>query len=787
MGQMKAEQAPTIGARQVRAEDPRLLTGRGVFVGDIVLPGMLEVAFVRSNSAHARIDNVRYDFAVSIDGVESVLVAEDLPAIGMTSPRHPDLLLTPQSPLAVDKVRFAGEAVAMVLAEDRYIAEDAAELVEVDYVELPAVGDTDRDGELIFDHIPGNVVFKDVQKYGAPDEAFANAALVVKKNLHFARQLACPLEPRGCVADYDASSKRLKVYSSTQSPHRLRRDLSGVVGLPENQIKVVMHDIGGAFGQKIPTHLEEVAVVLASMLTGRPVKWIEDRQENLIAAPHARGQQLEVQLALDGEQKFIGLRSLILGDAGAYSFNSGSCLTESYRTARALPGVYAISNYSYDVTIRLTNRAPIAPYRGVGFVAAQAVRELLIDEAARALSVDRFELRRRNMVTPAQVPYTTCTGWVYNEASFQETLVQARQLLDNPPADVQAGALNILRGVGISPFVEPSGVGGEGGMQVHGFRSPSHDAARVVVDTSGRATVCVGTPSMGQGLETTMAQVAAESLGFELEDVIVSWGDTSTAPLSLTGARASRSAVVSGGAVMRAARDVRDQILKVAGNMLEADPADLVIRGSAVWVAGESRSRMSVPEAVRGGYFDDSLRDSELDRTFEATRLYDPPGIYSNACVIAVVDVHTDTGAVEIRRLIGVEDCGTMINPMIVEGQFIGGVAQGIGSALLERVFYSDDGQPATSTLMDYLLPTATDTLRVELGHVETASRTTEGGIKGMGEGGMIGTVAAIACAVADAVAPAGGVVDRLPLLPHVVWELLEAADCTLAQAGKGE
>jgi len=438
------------------------------------------------------------------------------------------------------------------------------------------------------------------------------------------------------------------------------------------------------------------------------------------------------------------------------------------------------------VAIRLTNRSPIAPYRGVGFVAAQAARELIIDEAARALSADRFELRRRNMIKPEQVPYTTCTGWVYNEASFQATLDQAERLLRSQPIGLKSSSPDIFRGIGISPFVEPSGGGSEGGKQVHGFRSPSHDSARVVVDTSGKATVTVGTPSMGQGLETTMAQVAAETLGIPAADVAVSWGDTSNTPLSLTGARASRSAVVSGGAVIRAAKDVRQQLLSVAGEMLEVDAADLDIRDGAVWVVGEASARLSVVAVALGGYFDDSLRDSAIDRSFDATRFYDPPGTYSNACVIAVVDVHTSTGAVDVHRLIGVEDCGAMINPMIVEGQFIGGAAQGIGSALLERMYYTDEGQPVSSTLMDYLLPTATDTVRMELGHVETPSRMTEGGIKGMGEGGMIGTVAAIACAVADAVAPGGGLVDELPLLPNVVWDLLQVGEDTSKTPGKG-
>ncbi|TFV83110.1 xanthine dehydrogenase family protein molybdopterin-binding subunit [Blastococcus sp. CT_GayMR20] len=770
--------AGPIGASVLRAEDPRLLTGRGRFVGDVVLPRMLEAVFVRSGHAHARLLGVDSEAARGAPGVEAVLDARDLPPVTFTSNRHPHLLLTPQPVLATDRVRFVGEPLAIVLAENRYVAEDAAELVDVEYDELAPSLSADRQGDPLFDDIPDNVVFRDRQVYGDVDEAFARAATVVTKTLRFPRQSASPLEPRGCVADFDPSSRRLTVWSSTQAPHRLARDLAAVVGLPEHAIRVVMHDIGGGFGQKIPTQLEDVAVVLASMACGRPVRWMEDRQENLIAAPHSRDQDLHLELALDEQMRFTGLRARIVGNAGAYSFNSASPLTEAYRAARSVPGVYRIDNFAYDITIALSNKSPIAPYRGVGMVAAQCARELLIDEAARQLGVDRFELRARNMIRGSEMPYTTATGWVFQDMSFQETLAQARERLEEPAAAAAAPRRSgRLRGVGISPYAEPTGMGGSGGMQLHGFLSPSHDSARVVVNTSGKATVSIGTPSMGQGLETTMAQVAAEALGLPVTDVSVTWSDTSQAPISLTGSRASRGAVVSGGAVGLAAGDVKKQLLEVAAQLLEADAEDLDIRDGGIWVAGEPEARLSVRETVAAGFGRDDLRSPEQERSFEATRLYDPPANYSNACVVAVVDVDPDTGGVEIQRLLAVEDCGTMINPMIVEGQFLGAAAQAIGAALLERIAYNEDGQPITSTLVDYLLPTAGDTVRVELSHIETPSTATWGGLKGVGESGAIGSLAAIVAAVADAVAARGGVVEDLPLLPGTVWSLLQGAD----------
>jgi carbon-monoxide dehydrogenase large subunit len=678
--------------------------------------------------------------------------------------------------LAGDRVRFVGEPVALVLADDRYAAEDAAELVDVTYDALSPSLSPGRPGEPLFEDIPDNVIFRDQQTYGDVEKAFARAATVVRKTLRYPRQSASPLEPRGCIADYDPSSRRLTVWSSTQAPHRLARDLATAVGLPEHSIRVVMHDIGGGFGQKIPTQLEDVAVALASMACGRPVRWIEDRRENLVAAPHSRDQELHLELALDERMRFTGLRSRIIGDAGAYSFNSASPLTEAYRAARSVPGVYRVANYSYDIAIGLSNKAPIAPYRGVGLVAAQCARELLIDEAARVLGVDRFELRAQNMIQASDMPYTTATGWVFQDMSFQETLAGAREKLADPRKE-SAAASGKLRGIGISPYAEPTGLGGSGGLQLHGFLSPSHDSARVVVNTSGKATVSFGTPSMGQGLETTMAQVAADALGLPVTDVSVAWSDTAQAPISLTGSRASRGAVVSGGAVGLAAGDVKKQLVQVASQLLEADAQDLDIRDGSVWVAGEQEPRLSVREVVAAGFARDDLRSADQERSFEATRLYDPPANYSNACVVAVVDVDPDTGRVEIRRLIAVEDCGTMINPMIVEGQFIGAAAQAIGAALLEQVSYNEDGQPTTSTLMDYLLPTAGDTVRVELSHVETPSTATWGGLKGVGESGAIGSVAAIVGAVADALAARGGVVEELPLLPGKVWSILQAAD----------
>jgi carbon-monoxide dehydrogenase large subunit len=681
---------------------------------------------------------------------------------------------TPQSPLAQDKVRFVGEPIALVVADNRYLAEDAAERIEVVYRALPLAGTAGDSTDAIFADIPDNTVYSEQREYGDAAAAFAGAATVVSRTLRYTRQTACPMETRGCIADFDPATGHLTFYSSTQAPHRLQRDLASVLGLPEHLVTVVMHDIGGAFGQKIPTQMEDVAVAVASMRLGRPVRWIEDRVENLVAAPQARGTTVHAELALSADRKFLGIRATIVGDSGAYSSNYTSCLTESYRTARAMPGPYDIANYSYDLAIRLTNTPPIGAYRGVGFVTAQTIRELLIDEAARVLKCDPYDLRAINLIRADQLPYTTCTGWVFNEGSFAESMARAKELLGDAADQGDRGAAtSVLRGVGISPFVEPSGAGSMGSQQVHGLPSRSHDAARVSLDTSGKATVSFGTPSLGQGLETSMAQVAADALGLVLGDVRVRWTDTDHAPISLTGSRASRAATVVGGAVARAGHAVQQQVLDVAAAMLEANVTDLVVEKGVVKVVGVPGRTLPVSEVVRRTFFDPDVLAPEHEYTFEATSRYDPPATYSNACVIVAVDIDRHTGAVVVSKIVAVEDCGRMINPMIVEGQFRGGALQAIGSALFEGVRFGPDGQPATSTLMDYLVPTMHELPEMIIDHIETYAAHNVLGLKGMGESGMIGVVSALACAVMNALGDDAPELCELPLMPASVWSAL--------------
>jgi carbon-monoxide dehydrogenase large subunit len=740
----------------------------------------LHAAFVRSPHAHALVRHVDAAAAAGVPGVHAVLTAADLehePLVDLLA--IDGLRKTPQPALAGERARFAGEAVAMVLADGRYEAEDGLEAVVVEYEPLPAVVDAEAalapDAPLLFPELGSNIVYEGRRTIGDVEGAFASATHVSRLSFTGNRYLAAPLEPRGCAAEWEPSSGSLTFWSSTQSPHLLRRRLALATGIGEARIRVVVPDVGGGFGQKIPIHPEEVAVALAARRLGRPVVWLEDRRENLVAAPQAKEQLIRIELALGASAELLALRTTLLGDAGAYSYNNASALIEPYLAAVLMPGVYRLRNLEYTVRAVVTNKAPVAPYRGVGWTQGHCARELLIDQAARELGLDPAEVRRRSLVRRGEFPYPSCTGMVYDSGSFEESLERALDLVDYPAfrhRQTRARADGRHLGIGISPYVEPTGWGSEGARQAS-WAMASHDAARVTVEPSGEITVAVGTPSQGQGHGTTFAQLAADMLGADPAAVSTIANDTAATPISIAGTRASRTAVVLGGAVLIAATDVRERLLRLAGHLLEADPEDLEIAEDGIALRDAPSRSVSLRELAAAAYFRPDVRAAVGDPDLSASAFHDPPATYSNGCVIALVDVDAETGAVRVERLVAVEDCGTMINPQIVDGQIRGALAQGVGGALLEQVVYDADGQPQASTLMDYLLPTAAEVPPIEVAHCSSPSPLTPGGIKGMGESGLIATPAAIASAVADAVAPLGGHVERLPLTPELVSTMI--------------
>ena len=546
-------------------------------------------------------------------------------------------------------------------------------------------------------------------------------------------------------------------------------------------MRVIVPDVGGGFGQKIPAAPEEVAVALASMALERPVRWVEDRRENLVAAPQAKEQIVSLQMSIDETGRFRAMRAEVIGDAGAYSHNSASALIEPYLSALLAPGLYRIEHFECEISAVLTNKAPASPYRGVGWTASHTARELLIDHMAREEGWDPAELRRLNMIRSEETPYTNVTGMVYDSGSFRESLdtalerVRYHSFRRKPGSDTYPRR----RGIGISPYVEPNGWGSAGAAQSH-WVFASHDAARVTMDSTGNVTVAVGTPSQGQGHETTLVQLASAALGIAPETIEVRSDDTDATPPSMAGTRASRTAVVTGGAVVLASEDVRSKLLRVAGHLLEASERDLDITDGIVHVAGDDSTGIAVARVAAAAYFDPAVRIAEPEPLLSSQRFHDPGATYSNGCVVATVEVDLETGAVAVVDLVAVEDCGRMINPLIVEGQLHGAGAQALGYALLEEVTYSADGQVLTSSLMDYLVPTCAEVPPIRIGHIESPSPNTVLGVKGMGESGMIAVPAAIANAIADAV-PGHPLIDRLPITPGLVVHL-----ASLSEAGQG-
>jgi carbon-monoxide dehydrogenase large subunit len=760
-----------IGARARRVEDARLLTGEAIYVADVALPGMLHAAFLRSPHPHARILSVNEAAARQLPGVVSVITGRELAIAPLTDVVTLEgLRKTPQPLLAADRVRFTGEAIAAVVAESRYVAEDAVEQILVDFEPLPPVPTVESalsDRTILFDELGTNVIFRETRVTGDVESAFAKADHVFRDRYHTNRCIASPMEMRGCLAQYQPYGDKLTFWSSTQVPHVLRTNLASKLGIPENKIRVIAPEVGGAFGQKQSIYPEELVVAYLATRLRKPVRWIEDRRENFVSASHSKEQVVEVEAAIGKDGKVLALRARFIGDGGAYSFNPASLIVEPSLAAMTMPGVYQLENYEYEVIGVVTNKTPVGPYRGVGCTAGQTAREMLFDDIASGLGIDPVDFRRRNMVRSEQFPFEACSGMIYDSGSFIESLGRCADSLEYSKFRTEQGRLRNegrFVGVGISPYVEATGWGSEMGIQT-GFPVPSHDSATVSMDPSGKVTVAVGVSSHGQGHETSLAQVAADILGVDLEDVAVVHGDTDVAPYGL-GTYASRSAIVGGGSVSLAAMELRSRILQIAGRLLEAAPQDLIAQDGHVFARNAEGRSLTMAEVANAAYFDSSGREDGESRLLQITRLYEPRATYSNGCVGATVEVDVETGSVRIDRIVVVEDCGTILNPMIVDGQVHGGVVQGIGNALYEELVYDGKAQPLFSTLMDYLLPTAAETPLLDVLHIESPSPVTVGGMKGMGEAGMIASPAAILIAVVDALRSFDPQVHELPLSP---------------------
>ncbi|MGH2448645.1 MAG: aerobic carbon-monoxide dehydrogenase large subunit [Chloroflexota bacterium] len=779
--------SPWFGQPMRRIEDRRFLQGEGRFVDDIPLPAVLHAAIVRSPLAHAVVRSIQTDAARSAPHVIAVYTATDLGELNRPSPllvphealRHPRT----QPPLAEGLVNYVGEAVAMVIAEDRGSAQDAAALVEVEYESLPVAASLEQaialDAPLVHADVPDNEAACLIQQNGDPDSFFAQAALVVELELSIERGSAQPLETRAVAARWDAADARLTVWDSTQAPLPIRNGLAALFGLPNDSIRVIAPDVGGGFGQKIMMfYPEEVLVPFAAMRLGRPVKWVEGRQENLISSNQERGQIHRAAIALDSHGRILGVRDVFWHDAGAYTPYG---IIVPVITATQLPGPYRIRNYYSEAHAVYTNRVTVSPYRGAGRPQGCFVIERLLDAAADRLGMDRAELRRRNLIQPDEFPWDVGLTFQdgrptrYDSGNYAGGFDLALEQIGYAGfAEEQRRLRSEGRyiGLGMASYVEGTGIGPYEGahLNIDGV------AERVTVNT------CVGT--QGQGHQTSFAQLVADELGVEPSQVAITTGDSQGMSWG-SGTYASRSAVVTGNAVGAAARDVRRQTVELAGELLEVHPDDLELAEGRVFVRGTPDRGLSLWELavaanpIRYAYGKQAgealallaQRPREQNGKayaapgLEARQYFNPPqATFASGSHAAIVEVDVDTGRVKILRYVAVHDCGRVINPLIVEGQIRGGVAQGIGGSFFERCVYDESGQPLASSWMDYLVPGAPEVPGIECHHLETPSPLNPLGIKGAGEAGVIPVAALMARAVEDALSPWNVHITAMPL-----------------------
>jgi carbon-monoxide dehydrogenase large subunit len=774
-----------VGARVPRLEDPRLLTGQGSYVDDHRPARMLHAAFLRTPYAHARIVRIDAEAARALPGVAAVLTGEDIARD--TKPVRagslmPAYKVTSFPPLARGKVRYTGEAVAMVAAESRYIAEDAAERIVVEYESLPPVGDVEQalapGAPVLHEEAGDNLLLVREFARGDVDAALAGAHLVVRERFRFHRHAAVCMENRGALAEYASATGSLTLRSSAQCPGLIRDVLADLLDIPQHSIRVVAADVGGGFGAKASLYPEEIAVCVMARRLGRPVKWIGDRREDLLATSQAWDEIIEAELGVAADGIIVGLRADVMADVGAYSIYPWTAGIEPVQTISFLPGPYRLEHYRGRTRGITTCKAPMGPYRGVGRPPAVFVMEGLIDRAARRLGMDPTEIRLKNFIRAENFPYKSPSGIVWDQSSFTETMLRAREALGWEAARADAARARAggrWVGVGVASYVELTGIGSaipvSPGMPV----PTGTEAATIRMDPSGTVTAVFGIAPHGQGLETTLAQVVADELGVPLETVRVVHGDTALSPYG-TGTYASRSTVLAGGAGILASRDVREKLCRIAAHLLEADPADLLVQDGRVTVRGVPDRHVTVREVAKTAYGGVKRLPRGMEPGLEVTRFYDPfYGTASNATHMAVVEVDRETFHVRILRYLVTEDCGRIINPLIVDGQVHGGVAQGVGAALLEEMVYDGEGQLLTGTLMDYLVPTASEVPVMEVHHVETPSPTTLGGFRGMGEGGTIGAPAVLANAVADALSDVGIEINELPVTPERLFRAVVA------------
>jgi carbon-monoxide dehydrogenase large subunit len=772
-------ETPTWVGRSVpRLEDERLLTGRGRFVDDFRLPGTLHAGILRSPEARARIRRIDVAAALAVRGVISIVTAEDNPVLRRAMPLfvpHPQLRPAMYSPLANGVVRFVGEPVAVVVAESRYLAEDALDLIEVDYEPLEPVVDVDAalapDAPLVHDSLGTNLAARLEYHIGDAGAAFAGAAAVFRERLRIGRCSGQPIETRGLIASYEAAAQNLTVWDSTQTPHLTQRGICEMLGLPRTRVRVIAPDVGGGFGPKGILYPEEILIPYLAMRLGKPVKWIEDRREHFLSSFQEREQVHDAEIAMSRDGRILGVRDVYRTDQGAYSPWG---IVVPMLTTIAMPGPYRVPSLHNQINVVYTDKVPMAPYRGAGRPQGVFVMERLLEIAARGLDIDPAELRRRNLIGADEFPYDVGmagrdgTSVVYDSGDYPACFDRAIELIDYAGfRERQTAAAQDGRfiGIGFGSYVEATGLG-------------PYEGAVVRVEMDGSVSAATGSAAHGQGHETTFAQIIGDALGVDYRTVSVTTGDTGAVPFGI-GTFASRSAVVAGNATALAAGRVREQIKAIAAELLEAAVDDIELSNGSVSVAGSPDRRISLADVASWaiGPVPGATMVRGIEPILEATAYFRPDSpTYANGTHVATVEVLPQTGEVRILRYVIVHDCGRVLNPMLLEGQIVGGLAQGIGNALLEEIVYDDAGQMLTTSFLDYLMPSATEMpAELLIDHRETLSPRNPLGVKGAGEAGTIPTPAVVANAVEDALRPFGVRITRTPIHPSHLHGLLSA------------
>jgi len=767
------------GTRVERREDLALLTGQGCFTDDLKRPGMLHAAVLRSPHAHAKIRSIDVAAARALAGVVAVLTHADLGAAGKAIPLlqpNPLLVARTQLLLAHDEVRYVGEPVAFVVGDDRYVAEDALELIEVAYEPLAVAADAQEalkdDAPLVYPEIANNLASRFTLGFGDATEIFARADLVLRQRFKMHRGAGQAMEGRVVLAEYDRRANGITMWSATQAPHLVGRLASEMLGMEQRQVRVIApHDVGGGFGPKAIFYPEEGLVPFAARALGRPVKWTEDRREHFLATNQERDMYHDAEMALTREGKILAFRDTAVFDTGAYVPWG---IVDPWISATTIPGPYKLPAFQVNMQVVYTHKVPVTPVRGAGRPQAVFVMERMMDLAARELQLDPAEIRQRNFIQPEEMPYAMGLVYrdgaqvIYDSGDYPACLRKSQDLIgydafrrEQAKARVEGRYL----GVGIGVYVEGTGLG-------------PYEGAIVQIESSGKVLVTTGASPQGQGHVTTMAQIAAHELGIDVDDVTVITGDTGAIPFGV-GTFASRIAVTAGNSIALAAREVREKALDIAANLLEANKDDLELAQGSVFVRGAPARSISLgalaltAAGARPGY----TLPPGVQPGLLATNYFSPSqAAYASGAHVITVEVDVRTGDVRILDYAVAHDCGRMINPMIVEGQIQGGVAHGIGNCFYEELIYDDNGQLLTASFMDYLLPTAKEVPTAKIAHMEVVCPLNPLGVKGVGEGGTIPSAAAFAGAVEDALKPFNVTVKEVPLSPEKVRKLLREA-----------